>query len=99
MIHYKRTLPTRVSVLGAIMIVAAIAHSKLRKTFRGWKVKRKPIFIYLGFACFFSKFFLYRHFISIPSCISPQYSLSRKNSSRSQHLNSGSNFFSFTCLS
>ena len=57
MFHYKCTLPTRVSVLVAIMIVAAIAHSKLRKTFRGSKVKRKPIFIYLELHVFFSNSF------------------------------------------
>ena len=49
---------TSVSVLVAIIIVAVIALSKLRKTFRGWKVKRKPIFvitmIYLGLTCFFA---------------------------------------------
>ena len=49
---------TSVSVLVAIIIVAVITLSKLRKTFRGWKVKRKPIFvitiIYLGLTCFFA---------------------------------------------
>ena len=49
---------TSFSVLIAIIIVAVIALSKLRKTFRGWKVKRKPIFvitmIYLGLTCFFA---------------------------------------------
>jgi hypothetical protein len=55
---------TSVSVLVAIIIVAVIALSKLRKTFRGWKVKRKPIFVitilYLGLTCFFavSSFFI-----------------------------------------
>jgi hypothetical protein len=56
--------PTSVSILVAIIIVAVITLSKLRKTFRGWKVKRKPIFVitivYLGLACFFtvSSFFI-----------------------------------------
>jgi hypothetical protein len=47
-----------------MIIVAVIALSKLRKTFRCWKVKRKPIFVitmlYLGLTCFFavSSFFI-----------------------------------------
>ena len=55
---------TSFSVLIAIIIVAVIALSKLRKTFRCWKVKRKPIFVitmlYLGLTCFFavSSFFI-----------------------------------------
>ena len=53
-----------VSVVLDLIIVAVIALSKLRKTFRGWKVKRKPIFaitiLYLGLTCFFavSSFFI-----------------------------------------
>ena len=47
-----------ISVLVAIIIVAIISISKLRKTLRGWKVKRKPIFmitlVYLGFAFYFA---------------------------------------------
>lgn len=58
---------TNVSVLVAIIIAAIIAISKIRKTLRGWKVKRKPIFgitmVYLGLACYFA---LSSFFIGIP---------------------------------
>jgi hypothetical protein len=56
--------PTSISIVVAIIIASIIALSKLRKTLRGWKVKRKPIFgitlLYLGIACFFavSSFFV-----------------------------------------
>ena len=50
--------PTSISIVVAIIIASIIALSKLRKTLRGWKVKRKPIFgitlLYLGIACFFA---------------------------------------------
>jgi hypothetical protein len=50
--------PTNLSILAVIIIAAIIALSKLRKTFRGWKVKRAPIFgitlVYLGLAAYFA---------------------------------------------
>jgi len=50
--------PTNLSILVVIIIAAIIALSKLRKTFRGWKVKRSPIFgitlVYLGLAAYFA---------------------------------------------
>jgi len=50
--------PTNLSVLVVIIIAAIIALSKLRKTLRGWKVKRIPIFgitmVYLGLAAYFA---------------------------------------------
>jgi hypothetical protein len=58
---------TTVSVLVAIIIIAVIAVSKIRKTLKGWKVRRKPIFavtlLYLGFAFYFT---LSSFFIGIP---------------------------------
>jgi hypothetical protein len=50
--------PTNLSILVVIIIAAIIALSKLRKTLRGWKVKRTPIFgitlVYLGLAAYFA---------------------------------------------
>lgn len=58
---------TTVSVLVAIIIIAVIAVSKIRKTLKGWKVRRKPIFavtlLYLGLAFYFT---LSSFFIGIP---------------------------------
>jgi hypothetical protein len=50
--------PTNLSILVVIIIAAFIALSKLRKTLRGWKVKRTPIFgitlVYLGLSAYFA---------------------------------------------